>query len=1003
MFFIDIDYNKRPQKAKYYIAKPNKQIIDHIYEKFDDSLSMKMSNIYELNFSIPYKIENDFGEEIENNHIELIREKMLIKMELGGQKEWFIVDEIEENGEDDNVFNVKSYSLGYELSHKMINSFKEEAESPQALLSAILEGTQWKIGTIDIKFEQMRRYFEADGSNALDCVIQISETFGAIIDWDTENRTISLLDIEKIGSFKGLTADYGKILNSVSKVRTTDELTTRLYVYGNEELSINRINPTGQSYLEDFSYFMYPFERDENGNVIRKSHYMSDELCHAILDHKALIDEKSEEIIEVRRRLLEKQSELVFEQSKLIQLNLEKTSILARLDTAKATENAQLISEITQELNEKQSEIDAQTPIVEMLSNEFRSLSIELDNLQYTLSSKNNYSQELLDELSLYVIEKEWKDERYIDEEELYLDSIDKFKEIREPKTVIDIGLENFLECIEEQYYWDKLIIGDMIKIRYPQMNIEYMARIIEINYDFGNGSIDITIANTKKIGDEFDQLMDRLYQSKNASSILQNNKYKWDRTPIIEDEVYKLINSEWDANKNKIIAGVNNSIEIGNRGIILTNPQLPDEIVIMQAGIIALSKDGGESWQTAIKPDGIIAERLIGNIIVGRNLVITNGNNSFTFDNDGFRVKANEFIIESSDSSSTFESFQSKIEQNANRIGLIVSEEDKIRGDSIVASINLEPESVKISGKNIDMIGTVTFESFDSDTRNLISGVINDVDGWKVEGKTTIDGANIETGTISASKIKTEELIVGDNIRMGSNAYISWNQVTNQPRIPQNASDVGAISENDGRLTYIGWNGIYSGTISGNNIIGGTITGVTVQSISGYNSLVIQGASLTSTDENTSSVLNITGSTVSLSSRGSTYITEIYQNDSEFSIRRRSGYVSCYIDFPSISFSGSVDFSRATVSGISSVAYANNAGFATNAGNSDRLEGFRANHFSISGHNHDGRYAMTNHNHDGRYALDPFGQNIGFYRDSSTGRIVVRVNGSNVGSLAWN
>jgi hypothetical protein len=108
------------------------------------------------------------------------------------------------------------------------------------------------------------------------------------------------------------------------------------------------------------------------------------------------------------------------------------------------------------------------------------------------------------------------------------------------------------------------------------------------------------------------------------------------------------LLTDEWDANKQKITAGVNNSIEVGNRGIIITNPDFPDEMVIMQSGIMALSKDGGETWKTAIKPDGIVAERLIGKIIAGQELFITNDAGTFTMDNNGMRIKASSFVLES-------------------------------------------------------------------------------------------------------------------------------------------------------------------------------------------------------------------------------------------------------------------------------------------------------------------------------------------------------------------
>src|SRR5690606_4228387 len=156
----------------------------------------------------------------------------------------------------------------------------------------------------------------------------------------------------------------------------------------------------------------------------------------------------------------------------------------------------------------------------------------------------------------------------------------EKFKELREPKVVIETTIDNLLNIVEEQYYWDKLILGDLVKIKYPQMGIEYMAKIIEIDYDLNNGEVSLTIANQKDLLNETDKLVQLLYGNASASTIIQNNKYKWDKVQDVQNEVMELLQNEWDATKQKIIAGVNNSVEIGNRGIIIKNPDFPNEVV---------------------------------------------------------------------------------------------------------------------------------------------------------------------------------------------------------------------------------------------------------------------------------------------------------------------------------------------------------------------------------------------------------------------------------------
>lgn len=684
--FIDIDYSKKPKNIKLHLAKPNKQIISHIKERFKPSLSLKLGNINELSFSIPYKIEDENFQLIDNPHIELIKQKMLIRATMDTQKEWFIVDEINKDSDDSDVFSVKAFSLGYENKHKRISEMEEESVNANEVMTQLLTESNWTVGTIDPIFNAMYRQFKVDDSNVLDSIIQVGETYGALIKWDTALRQVSLLNLDTYGKFRGMTVSEERLLRSISESTTSDELVTRLFVYGNEDISINSVNPTGQSYIEDFSYFMYPFERDVDRNVVNSSHFMSDALCHAILDHQALVQQNAPQINSLVDQKATKQAQLVTEQSTLNQLNLELENILNLLDIAKATEDEALITQRTTERNDKQTEITAQTVVVSGLNSDIADLDTQIGTLQDEISNDPNFTPELRDELNYYVIEQEWRDDRYINPQELYDDGLKKFTELREPKVTIKTTIDNLMNVIEEQYYWDKLVLGDLIKVKKKQMKIEHMAKIIEINYDFESEELDLVIANTKDLLNETEKFVQLLYNASSTSSLVENSKHIWDKITPVSNQVSNILSSEWEANKNKIIAGINNQTEIGNRGIIIRNPDLPNEIVVMQAGVIALSKNSGETWQTAINANGIVAERLLGRILAGENLIITNSAGTFTFDNTGAKIKASSFIIESGTGSNLIDDWNTDID---NLQGRMTTAEFKLQDDQIVSVVS--------------------------------------------------------------------------------------------------------------------------------------------------------------------------------------------------------------------------------------------------------------------------------------------------------------------------
>ena len=125
--FINIDHEKRPSDYKLHLAKPNKEIISVLHERQNSALNLKLGNISELNFSIPYYVEDNNLQMIKNPNIERIRELMYVKLTWGEFDEWFLIDNITESSEDNEIMNVQSFSIGYENKRKKINEFKETA------------------------------------------------------------------------------------------------------------------------------------------------------------------------------------------------------------------------------------------------------------------------------------------------------------------------------------------------------------------------------------------------------------------------------------------------------------------------------------------------------------------------------------------------------------------------------------------------------------------------------------------------------------------------------------------------------------------------------------------------------------------------------------------------------------------------------------------------------------------------------------------------------------
>ena len=113
-------------------------------------------------------------------------------------------------------------------------------------------------------------------------------------------------------------------------------------------------------------------------------------------------------------------------------------------------------------------------------------------------------------------------------------------------------------------------------------------------------------------------------------------------------------------------------------------------------------------------------------------------------------------------------------------------------------------------------------------------------------------------SGKLAASQIETTQLVVGDNIQMGTNATISWSKVTDQPTI-LGTDDV------DGQIaTYIDAHSIQASTLKGQYVY-----------IYGSNGRTVYGTIYAGTNSVGTTALELNGSDgLRLTSGGNTYLT---------------------------------------------------------------------------------------------------------------------------------
>ena len=167
------------------------------------------------------------------------------------------------------IKTVKGYSREYDFHRKKL--FLEEGTynfwnpvSPEGtILSRITElDPTWTVGYVAPRLIGCYRTFDEYRDRALDFLYDDAmEKYRCAIVFDVYNKTINAYDA---GEDRGALPIYLNFKNLVENTGTeelTDELVTKLHIYGADDLSIREVNPTGEDYLVDLSAFL------ENGDL----------------------------------------------------------------------------------------------------------------------------------------------------------------------------------------------------------------------------------------------------------------------------------------------------------------------------------------------------------------------------------------------------------------------------------------------------------------------------------------------------------------------------------------------------------------------------------------------------------------------------------------------------------------------------------------------------------------------------------------------------------------
>ncbi|QJD83996.1 phage tail spike protein [Cohnella herbarum] len=864
-------------EVKLYLCRPSdRATITELYHIKDRNLTINYGGVNELSFSVPYAILDENNDTVRNPLVDQIYGDFIVRYEYKQQQEYYIITNPEYvmDSSGNEQLNILCYQQHYEWKNKLVRALKgtyklyDPAGANGVLNKTLLTQTDWTVDYIDSSLLSKHRTFDTSETNLLEFIFSAIETYGSYIPFiDTVNKRLSVYLDENYGRDEGLRIEYGHYLKSLKETDKFDEVVTRLYIYGNDELSIYGLNPTGTSYLENYSFYMYGYAEDTQGNVIGHSKFMSDSLCKALRSYEKLLQSKAAVFSGYLSTLSGHQSTLAVKKNELYGLQNERRTLLDLKDVLIGTGGD--VTSVNGQIEFKQTQIDDKTTEITDVNLSITAVNNQIATLKSQLSESANFTTSQIKEKQFFTKEKTWQESNITKAEDLLEQGGKNLQLWSQPNIAYECDIIDIIAALNVPYDKEKLKIGTVITIYYPRFNIDIKAKVITIDHDIDGNGLKVTIANTKDIKSGFLKIKDLLQRSNTTSTTVDMSKHKWDLSTENNTQINDILNEAWDANKRAIEAGDNQNYSLNERGLTLKSPTDPFNYLRGLHNIIGFTNDGGNTWKNALTPNGLVAEVikgklgafatiatdqiLIGSTLIGDGLINSSGAWNTAATQAGNSVQKNTFYNGVKiDSASGL-----VITRSDNRSRSVFNATDGIKIQSSTDGVNWVDRLSANSTGDITLTGALT-------TGTGASAVRVDTNGLYIGSSTfssapvriTPAGDAIFAGTIQASKVNltggkmninntfiVDELgnaTVSGNVTanaIAANTYISApNIVGGTINIGNSNFTVGTdgtVNANNG--TFRGSINATSGTFSGNisstaTISGGILKGATIE-----------------------------------------------------------------------------------------------------------------------------------------------------------------------------
>lgn len=685
---VRFDSLNRFEVPKFYVCNPGctyekgilSSTLGALSDTTDEELVLNFNTTSELNFRLN-KIRREDLEE--NRYVtklyRAIQNRRLIFVEDIG---FFIIRDVTDGFEAGVHYkDVRAESCEYEISQKALPYIEDGTYQFEELLEKVVSSLPlWKIGNVNLDVANKWRTFEdvSVDANALSFLLEdMQDAYECIFLMDTVNRLIHVYDQNNFVEQTSIHITKDDLIESIEVSENSDDLYTAISVQGDENLNISPVNPLGGNVIYNFDYYL---------------DWMSSSLSQKVKAWQALVKSKEDPYYALN---LEYYNSLTVKSGlsadiDMLKIQLEmyrrmRDNIIAEGSTVTVESYNKIIVENggvpVGVQNEIKDTIDAIDELIVNVEGKVRDTLLSIDSIDGIISGLTSQIEAIRNEVSIleyftnseyaelsnYIFEGNYTDqyiaitdsmtyaERFQQMKTLYDRAVGRLTRISEPTQEFSIDVENFLFVKEFSEWSNQLRTGCLINVELDTGDIAALfLSNITVNYD--DKDLNMTFGNRFNRFDPkamFNNVLGDIKKSANSINYIKEILY-----PVKNGEfnaMREAIESSQILTKNSALTTTDQEIIIDDTGIlgrrILENGEYDPRQIKITNQTIVFTQDGWDTSNTALgnflynnpqtgeieEQYGVIADKLIGSMVLSEDVGIYNEQNSITLNKDGF------------------------------------------------------------------------------------------------------------------------------------------------------------------------------------------------------------------------------------------------------------------------------------------------------------------------------------------------------------------------------